>query len=42
MDRLEKEIAQLKSVISRSNQFNEKVELNLKLKGVERELRSLD
>lgn len=41
IDYLEKEVAQLKSAISKSKQFNEKVELNLRLKVVEKELRDL-
>lgn len=42
IDRLEREVAQLKSAISRSKQFNKKVDLNLKLKVVEKELKGLD
>lgn len=38
---LEKEIEQLKSAIARSKQFNQKVELNLRLKDVEKELGGL-
>lgn len=38
IDRLKKEISKLKSAISRSKQFNEKVDLNLKLKAAEKEL----
>lgn len=41
VDHLMKEIAKLKSAISRSKQFNEKVDLNLKLRLVEKELRNL-
>jgi len=41
VDALEKEIARLKSGIAKSKQFNKKVELNLKLKGVENQLREL-
>ena len=37
-DAVEKEIENLKTSISRSKQFNKKVELNLKLKKLEREL----
>lgn len=40
-DRLTKEITQLKKAIVQSKQFNEKVELNLKLKQYERELNAL-
>lgn len=40
-DRLKKEISKLKSAISRSKQFNEKVELNLKLKVAEKELKKV-
>ena len=42
IDHLKKEIAKLKSAISRSKQFNEKVDLNLKLKSVEKELVKLE
>ena len=42
VDRLKKEISKLKSAISRSNQFNEKVDLNLQLKTLEIELQKLD
>ena len=38
---LEKEIARLKSGIAGSKQFKNKVELNLKLKAKENELKSL-
>jgi len=40
VDRLEKEISKLKSAISRSKQFNEKVDLNLKLKTAQKELKA--
>ena len=39
VDRLKKEISKLKSAISRSKQFNEKVDLNLKLKSAQKELK---
>ena len=39
--RLKKEISRFKSAISRSKQFNEKVELNLKLKNAEKELKNI-
>lgn len=39
--RLKKEISRLKSAISRSKQFNEKVELNLKLKNAEKDLKNI-
>lgn len=42
IDRLKKEITKLKSAISRSKQFNEKVDLNLKLKTVEKELKKIN
>ncbi len=41
VDALEKEIARLKSGIAGSKQFNNKVDLNLKLKAKENELKSL-
>jgi hypothetical protein len=41
VDRLKKEISKLKSAISRSNQFNKKVDLNLKLKTAEKELKAI-
>jgi hypothetical protein len=41
VDCLKKEIVRLKSAISRSNQFNEKVDLNLKLKTAEKELKTI-
>lgn len=41
ISRLKKEISKLKSAISRSRQFNEKVDLNLKLKNTEKELRAI-
>jgi hypothetical protein len=41
IDRLKKEIVRMKSAISKSNQFNKKVELNLKLKEAEKKLKSL-
>lgn len=41
VDRLKKEIRKLKSAISKSKQFNEKVNLNLKLKKTEKELEVL-
>jgi hypothetical protein len=41
VDALEKEIARLKSGVAGSKQFNNKVELNLKLKAKENELQSL-
>lgn len=41
IDQLKKEVARLKSAISRSNQFNEKVELNIKLKTAEKELKKI-
>lgn len=40
-DRLKKEISKLKSAISKSKQFNEKVDFNIELQRVERELKSL-
>lgn len=41
VDRLQKEISKLKSAISRSKQFNEKVDLNLKLKTAQKELKAI-
>lgn len=41
VDRLKKEISRFKSAISRSKQFNEKVELNLKLKIAEKDLKNI-
>ena len=41
VDRLKKEISRFKSAISRSKQFNEKVELNLKLKNAEKDLKNI-
>ncbi len=41
VDRLKKKISQLKAAISRSKQFNEKVDLNLKLKALEKKLRAI-
>ena len=41
IDQLKKEVVKLKSAISRSKQFNEKVELNLKLKNAEIELKKI-
>lgn len=41
IDQLKKEVARLKSAISRSKQFNEKVELNIKLKTAEKELKKI-
>jgi hypothetical protein len=41
IDQLKKEVARLKSAISRSKQFNEKVDLNLKLKEAEKELKKI-
>lgn len=41
IDRLKKEISKLKSAISKSKQFNEKVDLNIKLKLAEMELGEL-
>lgn len=41
VDRLQKEISKLKSAIARSKQFNIKVELNMKLKKMERRLKLL-
>ncbi|MFY0606420.1 MAG: DUF4391 domain-containing protein [Cyclobacteriaceae bacterium] len=38
IDQLKKEVTKLKSAISRSKQFNEKVDLNLKLKEAEKNL----
>lgn len=37
VDKLNKEIDSLKAAIARSKQFNQKVELNLKLKELEKE-----
>lgn len=37
-DQLKKDISKLKAAIRKSKQFNEKVELNMKLKGLEKEL----
>lgn len=42
VDRLKKEISKLKSAISKSKQFNEKVDLNLKLKNAEKELKKIE
>jgi hypothetical protein len=42
IDQLKKEVAKLKSAISRSKQFNEKVDLNLKLKTAEKELKKME
>lgn len=42
VDRLQKEISKLKSAIARSKQFNIKVELNMKLKNVEKELKEIN
>lgn len=39
--RLKKEISRLKSAISRSKQFNKKVDLHLKLKNAEKELKNI-
>jgi hypothetical protein len=41
IDRLKKEVSKLKSAISKSKQFNEKVDLNLKLKNAEKELKTI-
>jgi hypothetical protein len=41
IDQLKKEIRKLKSAISRSKQFNEKVTLNIKLKAAEKKLKKL-
>lgn len=41
VDRLQKEISKLKSAIARSKQFNIKVELNMKLKKMERRLKEV-
>ncbi|WP_019038500.1 DUF4391 domain-containing protein [Psychroflexus tropicus] len=41
VDRLKKEIGKLKSAISRSKQFNEKVDLNLKLKSAQKQLKAI-
>lgn len=41
IDQLKKEVAKLKSAIARSKQFNEKVDLNLKLKTTEKELNKI-
>lgn len=40
--RLKKQISKLRAAISRSQQFNEKVELNLKLKTIEKLLKKID
>lgn len=42
IDRLKKEISKLKSAISKTKQFNEKVDLNLKLKTTERILNEIE
>ena len=42
VDHLKKEISKLKSSISRSKQFNEKVDLNLKLKTAQKELKKIE
>tara|TARA_R110002096_G_scaffold21043_8_gene68822 strand:+ start:50708 stop:51364 length:657 start_codon:yes stop_codon:yes gene_type:complete len=42
IDRLKKEVSKLKSAISKSKQFNEKVDLNLKLKNAEKELNKIE
>ena len=42
VDRLQKEIARLETAISRSKQFNKKVELNLRLRKAEKELREIN
>ena len=41
INRLEKEIAKLKSAISKNKQFNKKVDYNLKLKTAEKKLQSI-
>ena len=41
IDQLKKEVAKLKSAISRSKQFNEKVDLNLKLKEAEKKMKKI-
>ncbi|MPV86067.1 DUF4391 domain-containing protein [Ostreibacterium oceani] len=41
IDQLKKKVAKLKSAISRSKKFNEKVDLNLKLKTTEKELKKI-
>jgi len=41
IDQLKKDVAKLKSAISRSKQFNEKVDLNLKLKEAEKNLNQI-
>lgn len=41
IDQLKKEVAKLKSAISRSKQFNEKVDLNLKLKEAEKKMKEI-
>lgn len=41
VDRLKKEIRKLQSAISRSKQFNEKVDLNLRLKKAQKDLRRI-
>ena len=40
IDSLKKEISKLQTAISRSKQFNKKVELNLKLKQAQKELKA--
>jgi hypothetical protein len=42
IDRLKKEISKIKAAISRSKQFNEKVDLNLKLKTAKKELKKVE
>jgi hypothetical protein len=42
VDRLKKEISKFKSAISKSKQFNEKVDLNLKLKTAQKELKKIE
>ncbi|WP_258104676.1 DUF4391 domain-containing protein [Marinoscillum sp. MHG1-6] len=42
IDRLKKEISKLESAISKSKQFNEKVDLNLKLKTAQKELKKIE
>lgn len=41
IDQLKKEVTKLKSAISRSKQFNEKVDLNLKLKEAEKKMKKI-
>ncbi|MDH5382114.1 MAG: DUF4391 domain-containing protein [Cyclobacteriaceae bacterium] len=41
IDQLKKEIIKLKKAITNSRQFNEKVELNLRLKEIEKSLNEL-